>query len=73
MQITYDPDRDILQIAFNTSEVGETAQISPNLILDYDDDGLLVGLELREASQRVDSPLSVTFTVGDADLEKPQP
>jgi uncharacterized protein YuzE len=53
--------------------VGETAQISPNLILDYDDDGLLVGLELREASQRVDSPLSVTFTVGDADLEKPQP
>ena len=45
MQITYDPDRDILQIAFNTSEVGETAQISPNLILDYDDDGLLVGLE----------------------------
>jgi uncharacterized protein YuzE len=73
MQITYDPDRDILQIAFNTSEVGETAQISPNLILDYDDDGLLVGLELREASQRVDSSLSVTFTVGDADLEKPQP
>jgi uncharacterized protein YuzE len=73
MQITYDPDRDILQIAFNTSEVGETAQISPNLILDYDDDGLIVGLELREASQRVDSPLSVTFTVGDADLEKPQP
>ena len=73
MQITYDPDRDILQIAFNTSEVGETAQISPNLILDYDDDGLLVGRELREASQRVDSPLSVTFTVGDADLEKPQP
>ena len=73
MQMTYDPDRDILQIAFNTSEVGETAQISPNLILDYDDDGLLVGLELREASQRFDSPLSVTFTVGDADLEKPQP
>ena len=73
MQITYDPDRDILQIAFNTSEVGETAQISPTLILDYDDDGLLGGLELREASQRVDSPLSVTFTVGDADLEKPQP
>lgn len=73
MQITYDPDRDILQIAFNSREVGETAQISPNLILDYDDDGLLVGLELRQASQRVDSPLSVTFTVGDADLEKPQP
>ncbi|MBW4482447.1 MAG: DUF2283 domain-containing protein [Tildeniella torsiva UHER 1998/13D] len=73
MQIIYDPDRDILQIAFNQREVGETARISPNLILDYDDDGMIVGLELREASRRVDNPLSVTFTVGDADLEKPQP
>jgi uncharacterized protein YuzE len=73
MQITYDPDRDILQIAFNQSEVGETARVSPNMILDYDDDGLIVGLELRQASKRVDNPMSVTFTVGDADLEKPQP
>jgi uncharacterized protein YuzE len=73
MQITYDPDRDILQIAFNDSEVDETARASPNLILDYDDDGLIVGLELRQASKRVASPLSVTFTIGEADLEKPQP
>ncbi|MGF1566474.1 MAG: DUF2283 domain-containing protein [Nodosilinea sp.] len=71
MQITYDPDRDILQIAFNRREVGETAQISPNLILDYDDDGLIVGLELRQASQRVENPMSVRFTVGEADLDKP--
>lgn len=73
MQIIYDPDRDILQIAFNHHEVGETARASPNLILDYDDDGRVVGLELRQASQRVENPMSVTFTVGDADLEKPQP
>lgn len=71
MQITYDPDRDILQIAFNNREVGETARISPNLILDYDDDGLIVGLEIRQASQRVESPLSVTYTIGPADLDKP--
>lgn len=73
MQITYDPDRDILQIAFNQRDVDETARASPNLILDYDEDGLIVGLELRNASRRVDSPLSVTFTVGDADIAKPQP
>ncbi|PZO37223.1 MAG: hypothetical protein DCF21_19020 [Leptolyngbya sp.] len=73
MQITYDPDRDILQIAFNQREVDETARVSPNLILDYDEDGLIVGLELRHASKRVDNPLSFTFTVGDANIEKPQP
>lgn len=71
MQITYDPDRDILQIAFNNREVGETARISPNLILDYDDDGLIVGLEIRQASHRVESPLSVTYTIGPANLDKP--
>ncbi|WOD42001.1 DUF2283 domain-containing protein [Nodosilinea sp. E11] len=73
MQITYDPDRDILQIAFNQREVDETARVSPNLILDYDNDGLIVGLELRQASKRVDNPMSFTFIVGDADTEKPQP
>ncbi|TVQ07619.1 MAG: DUF2283 domain-containing protein [Leptolyngbya sp. DLM2.Bin27] len=73
MQITYDPKRDILQIAFNQREVDETARVSPNLILDYDEDGLIVGLELRQASKRVDNPLSFTFNVGDADIEKPQP
>lgn len=73
MQITYDPSRDILQIAFNQREVDETARVSPNLILDYDEDGLIVGLELLHASKRVDNPLSFTFTVGNADIEKPQP
>ncbi|MFZ4641344.1 MAG: DUF2283 domain-containing protein [Nodosilinea sp.] len=71
MQITYDPDRDILQIALNSREVGETARISPNLILDYDDDGLIVGLEIRQASERVEIPLSITYTVGPANLDKP--
>ncbi|HIK43409.1 MAG TPA: DUF2283 domain-containing protein [Leptolyngbyaceae cyanobacterium M65_K2018_010] len=71
MQITYDPERDILQIEFSSREIGETARISPNLILDYDDDGLVVGMEIRQASQRVERPMSVTFTVGPANLDKP--
>ncbi|MGB3201904.1 MAG: DUF2283 domain-containing protein, partial [Nodosilinea sp.] len=41
MQIIYDPDRDILQIAFTQRDVDETARVSPNLILDYDEDGLI--------------------------------
>jgi uncharacterized protein YuzE len=71
MQITYDPERDILQIVFNSRDVDETARISPHLILDYDNDGLVVGLEIRQASQRVENPMSATFTVGQADLDKP--
>jgi uncharacterized protein YuzE len=73
MQITYDPEKDILQIALNTCKVVETAQVTPNLILDYDDDGLVIGLELRQASTRVDDPMAITYKVGAANLDKPQP
>jgi uncharacterized protein YuzE len=73
MRIIYDPDKDIVQIALNDRKVVETAQITPNLVLDYDDDGLVVGLELRHASQRLDNPLGITFEIGKADVDKPQP
>lgn len=73
MRIIYDPDKDIVQIALNNREVVETAQISPNLVLDYDDDGLVIGLELRQASQRIDNPKGISFEIGKANLDKPQP
>ncbi|MEB3289430.1 MAG: DUF2283 domain-containing protein [Leptolyngbya sp.] len=71
MKITYDPERDILQIAFSSGDIDETARLSPNLILDYDDDGHVLGLEIRQASQRVESPMTVCFTVGPANMDKP--
>mgnify|MGYP006277462083 FL=1 len=73
MRIIYDPDKDIVQIALNDREVVETAQITPNLVLDYDDDGLVIGLELRQASKRIENPMGVSFEVGHANLDKPQP
>ena len=69
MKITYDPERDILQIAFSSGDIDETARLSPNLILDDDDD--VVGMEIRQASQRVESPMTVCFTVGPANMDKP--
>jgi uncharacterized protein YuzE len=73
MQITYDPEKDILQIALNERQAVETAQITPNFILDYDDDGAVIGIEIRRASQRVDNPMAVAYQVGAANTDKPQP
>jgi len=42
-------------------------------VLDYDDDGLVIGLELRRASNRIDNPMGVAFAIGQANLDKPQP
>jgi uncharacterized protein YuzE len=73
MKIVYDPEKDILQIAFRDRGVAETAQIAPDLILDYDEDGQVIGVEIRSASQRIDTPNKLTYTEGRANLEKPQP
>ncbi len=73
MNVVYDPEKNILQIAFTSCIVAETAQIAPDLILDYDCDGKVIGLELRNASESVDQPMAIAFTVGQANLDKPQP
>lgn len=73
MKVVYDPDKDILQIAFVTTVIEETTQIAPGLVLDYDEDGQVIGLEIRKASTKVDSPYAISFDVGRANLNKPSP
>jgi uncharacterized protein YuzE len=73
MKVVYDPDKDILQIAFMETIVEETAQIAPGLVLDYDEDGNVIGLEIRKASTKVDSPYAISYLVGEANVDKPQP
>ncbi|MEM6254928.1 MAG: DUF2283 domain-containing protein [Cyanobacteria bacterium P01_D01_bin.156] len=71
MKVIYDPEQDILQIALVTAVIEETTQISPGLVLDYDEDGQVIGLEIRKASMKTDSPFAISFNVGKANLNKP--
>ncbi|MGC1306186.1 MAG: DUF2283 domain-containing protein [Phormidesmis sp.] len=71
MKVIYDSDQDILQISFNESLIEETAQIAPGLVLDYDEDGNVIGMELRQASKRVDNPYSMAYIIGEANSDKP--
>ena len=73
MKIVYDADKDILQITLVSSPVEETTQIAPGLVLDYDDDGQVIGIELRKASKRVDNPYAIAYQIGEASRSKPEP
>jgi uncharacterized protein YuzE len=73
MKVIYDPEKDILQIAFTNDSVEETTQIAPGLVLDYDEDGNVVGLELRKASRKVANPYAIAYSIGSTDPNKPQP
>ena len=73
MRVVYDSEKDILQISLRKSIVEETTQIAPGLILDYDEDGSVIGFEIRKASQKVDTPQEIAYSLGEADDTKPKP
>lgn len=73
MKVVYDSDKDILQVSFRQSLVEETTQIAPGLILDYDEDGAVVGLEIRQASKKVDNPKAIAYSLEAANDNKPKP
>jgi uncharacterized protein YuzE len=61
MRVTYDPEADTLRVLFRDAPIEQSDEDKPGLILDYDKDGNVVGLELLDASKRVDDPRSVEY------------
>jgi uncharacterized protein YuzE len=63
VKVTYDPEVDVLRILLSNAAVEESDEAKPGLILDYDKDGNIVGLEILEASKRISNPRSVEYAV----------
>ncbi|MFB2896884.1 hypothetical protein NIES2119_04790 [[Phormidium ambiguum] IAM M-71] len=63
MKITYDPEVDVMRIIFNNSPIEESDEEKPGFIVDYDQDGNVVGLEILDASKRMDNPRSVEYSI----------
>jgi uncharacterized protein YuzE len=64
MKVTYDPEVDVLRILLSTAPIEESDEDKPGLILDYDKDGNIVGLEILDASERVSNPRSIEYAAG---------
>ena len=63
MKVIYDQAADILTIVFTETLVAESAEDKPGVILDYDDKGNLVSLEIMDASRRVSVPGKIEYEV----------
>jgi uncharacterized protein YuzE len=63
MKITYDPEVDILRVVFSNTAIEESDEEKPGMILDYDKDGNIIGLEILDASKRMENPRSVEYAV----------
>jgi uncharacterized protein YuzE len=63
MKVTYDPETDILRVLFGHTPIEQSDEDKPGVILDYDKDDNVVGLEILDASKRMDNPRSVEYAV----------
>ena len=63
MKVDYDPHTDTLTIVLADVPVAESDEDKPGVILDYDAGGRLVGLEILEASAKVQELSRVEVSV----------
>lgn len=63
MKVIYDRETDTLTIIFAEAPVAESDQDKPGVILDYDEKGNLVSLEILDASRRVSIPSKIEYQV----------
>ena len=63
MKVKYDKENDVLYIRLNNNDVVESDSEKPGIILDYDSQENIVGIEVLNASMKMDRPLKVEYEV----------
>jgi uncharacterized protein YuzE len=63
IKVKYDQEVDVLHIRFSSAPVDESDEEKPGIILDYDRDGNIVGIEILNASKRMENPRSLEYAV----------
>lgn len=56
MKFDYDPEADALYIRLNEADIVESEEVQPGIILDFDKDGKVAGVEVLNASKRNTAP-----------------
>lgn len=54
MTFEYFPDTDTLYIALRPGPSADADEVAPDVVLDYDEDGHVIGMTVEHASERAD-------------------
>ena len=63
MVIRYDKELDIVYIRFSEKKIEESNEDKPGIILDYDIEGRIVGIEVLNASSQMVQPNGIVYEV----------
>ena len=61
MKVTYDPETDTLRVIFSSTAIEESDEDKPGIILDYDKSGAIAGIEILDASKKMENPSKVEY------------
>ncbi len=53
MKAKYDIEVDVLTISWSEAQIEESDSVSPGVILDYDSEGNVIGIEILNASKKI--------------------
>jgi uncharacterized protein YuzE len=53
MKVSVDPDSDILYVKLYDRSVDVSETVEPGVVVDYDADGAIVGVEIQDVSSRM--------------------
>ena len=65
MKCKYDKKSDIIYITLTQQPVAESDEDKPGIIIDYDADGFVVGMEILNASKRIPNPNKFEYETSD--------
>jgi len=56
MKIEYDPKADAMYIRLKAGTVAESDEVRPGVVLDFDAEGKVLGIEMLDVSLKTDNP-----------------
>jgi len=63
MNIKFNKEVDIVYLRFSDAEIVESDEEKPGIIIDYDENGAVVGIEVLDASKKMQKPGSLVYEV----------
>ena len=66
MKIEYDQQADAMYIRLRAGKVSESEEVLPGVVLDFDAQGQVLGIEMLDVSKRTDNPRELAMElIGD--------
>ena len=66
MKIEYDQQADAMYIRLRVGVVAESEEVRPGVVLDFDAQGQVLGIEMLDVSKRTDNPRELAMElIGD--------